>query len=216
MALSYSEIASVVPVIGLLCRSTPPVTPCDATLPAFLATQARQTAAGARCRDCGQSSPLQSAETAGDVRFCALVGWVREHPRCPAEFHQHAGATVSFGRHLGGEEGHSVADAGGLLHVVRDDHDRVASLDLVHQVLDARRCDWIERRARLVHQDDFWLDREGSGDAEALLLTARQAKARRLQPVLHLVPQRGTAQRLLDHIIELTLLQPTSDARAVG
>src|SRR3954453_677370 len=215
MALSYSAMASVVPVIGLLCRSTPPVTPRDATLPAFLATQARQTAAGARCGDCGQSSPPKSAEAAGDVRFRALVGWVGEHPRCPTELHEDAGPTVSLGRHLGGEEGHSVADPGGLLHVVRDDDDRVASLDLMHQVLDAGGCDWIERRARLVHQDDLRLNREGSGDAEALLLTARQAEARRLQPVLHLVPQRGAAQRLLDNIVELALLQPASDARAV-
>ena len=42
----------------------------------------------------------------------------------------------------------------------------------------APRCgggDRVERRARLVHQDHLGLDRDGAGDAQALLLAARQA-----------------------------------------
>jgi len=43
-----------------------------------------------------------------------------------------------------------LADAGGLLHVVRDDDDGEALPELHHQVLDRQRRDRVERRARLV------------------------------------------------------------------
>ena len=79
-------------------------------------------------------------------------------------------------------------------------------LDLLHQVLDAGGRDRVERRARLVHQDHLGLDGDRAGDAQALLLAARQAERRALQPVLHLVPQRGAPQRLLDDAVELALL----------
>ena len=71
-----------------------------------------------------------------------------------------------------------VADARGLLHVVGDDHDRVARLDLLHEILDPRRGDRIECRARFVHQDHVGLHGEGPGDAQALLLPARQTECR--------------------------------------
>src|SRR5262245_38701526 len=53
--------------------------------------------------------------------------------------------------HEGGEVGH----AGGLLHVVGDDDDRVEGFQLVDELLDLRGRDRIERRARLVEQDDL-------------------------------------------------------------
>ena len=71
-----------------------------------------------------------------------------------------------------------VRDPRGLLHVVRDDHDRVALLELVDQLLDLQRRDRVERRARLVHQDHLGLDRDRARDAQALLLAARQSDAR--------------------------------------
>ena len=110
-----------------------------------------------------------------------------------------AGLLVDLDRE---ERGH-VGDAGGLLHVVRDDHDRVVALELVHQVLDPRRRDRVERRRRLVHQDHVRLDREAARDAEALLLAAGEAERRLLQPVLDLVPERRPAQRPLDALVEV-------------
>ena len=58
--------------------------------------------------------------------------------------------------------------------------------------------DGVEGGAGLVHEDDLGLGGDGPGDAQPLLLAARQLRGRRLQPVLHLVPQGGLAQRLLD------------------
>ena len=55
------------------------------------------------------------------------------------------------------EEGGALRDARGLLHVVGDDDDGVVLLQLVDQLLDMGRGDRIERRARLVHQDDLGL-----------------------------------------------------------
>src|SRR4051812_35665072 len=65
-----------------------------------------------------------------------------------------------------------VGDPGGLLHVVGDDRDRVALLELGDQLLDLQRRDRVQRRAWLVHEDDLGLDRDGAGGAQALLLAA--------------------------------------------
>ena len=45
-------------------------------------------------------------------------------------------------------------------------------------------------------------DREAARDAEPLLLATRERERRLLQLVLHLVPQRGLRQRLLDDVVE--------------
>jgi hypothetical protein len=60
---------------------------------------------------------------------------------------------------------------------VGHDRDRVVGLQFVDQLLDLRGRDRVERRARLVEQDDLRLDGDGAGDAQALLLPARQAEA---------------------------------------
>ena len=103
------------------------------------------------------------------------------------------------------EEACAVGHARGLLHVVRDDHDRVAVLELVHEVLDLQRGDRVERRGRLVEQQHLGLDRERARDAEALLLTAREAERALLEAVLDLIPERRLAQRLLDALVEVVL-----------
>ena len=111
------------------------------------------------------------------------------------------------------ERGH-LGDAGGLLHVVGDDHERVLLLQLVHQVLDRLGRDRVERRGRLVEQDDVGLDGDRAGDAEPLLLAAGEAERRPLEPVLDLVPDRGAPERLLDAVVEVVL--HAEDAQAVG
>ena len=78
-------------------------------------------------------------------------------------------------------------------------------LQFVDQFLDLGGRDRIERRAGLVEQDDFRLDRDGARDAQALLLAAGQAEAAGIELVLHLVPERGAAQRRLDASVELAL-----------
>ena len=77
------------------------------------------------------------------------------------------------------EEGRHVGDARRLLHVVRDDDDRVAALELVDQLLDALRRDRVERRRRFVHQQDLGLDGQRARDAQPLLLAAGERQRRR-------------------------------------
>ena len=118
-----------------------------------------------------------SPEPTGDVTLGARVGRVREHLVGDVVLDEAPGAAafvVDVGRH---ERGH-VGDARGLLHVVRDDHDRVVALQVGHEIFDARRRDRVERRARLVHQDHVGLDRETARDAQPLLLTARERERR--------------------------------------
>src|SRR5215472_476021 len=103
---------------------------------------------------------LGSADPAGDVGLGAAVPRVVEDLLGPAVLDEDAGAGVALLVAEHGEEGGAVADPGGLLHVVRDDDDRVFRLDRVHQVLDGRRRDRVERRAGLVHEDHVRLDGE--------------------------------------------------------
>ena len=113
----------------------------------------------------------------------------------------------AVGVHVDREERRHVRDAGGLLHVVGDHDDRVLALEVVHQVLDRGGRDGIERRGRLVHEEDVGLGRERARDAQPLLLAAREAERGVLQPVLDLVPERGAAQAGLDALVE-AVLQP--------
>jgi hypothetical protein len=99
---------------------------------------------------------------------------------------------------------------------VGDDHDRELGLDLLHQVLDAGGGDGVERRAGLVHQQHVGPSGDGAGDAEPLLLATREAHGRVLEAVLHLVPQGGLVERLLDHRFEIGLALGAQQPRAVG
>jgi hypothetical protein len=104
-----------------------------------------------------------------------------------------------------------------LLHGMRHDDDRVAGAQLIDQILDARRRNRVERRARLVHQNHFRLDRDGARDAQALLLTAGQPGPRPRQPVLHLRPQSGPLQAGADDLVQIgAAARQAVNARTVG
>jgi hypothetical protein len=68
-----------------------------------------------------------------------------------------------------------IADPRCLLHVVSDDQDRVLTAEPIDQILDLTRGDRIQGRTRLVEQENFRVACDGSGDAQALLLTTREA-----------------------------------------
>src|SRR5580692_10720359 len=78
-----------------------------------------------------------------------------------------------------------------LLHVVRHDDDGQLVAELGDEVFDLRGRDRIERARRLVHEQHFGLDRERTGNAQPLLLSAREGQARLAQTVFDLFPQRG-------------------------
>src|SRR3954451_5413785 len=110
------------------------------------------------------------------------------------------------------EEPGAIRHPGSLLHVVGDDDDGELLLELLHQVLDARGRDGIERGARLVHEYDVGLHRDGARDAQALLLTTGEAQTARLQLVLDLVPERSAREGVLDDAGKITALRAV-DAR---
>jgi hypothetical protein len=86
-------------------------------------------------------------------------------------------------------EGGPVGHPRRLLHVVGDDRDGVAVLELVDELLDLRGGDGVQRRSGLVHQEHLGLHRQRPGDAQALLLTAREGQRAVVEPVLDLVPE---------------------------
>ncbi|MBM7789649.1 hypothetical protein JOD67_006329 [Tenggerimyces flavus] len=84
--------------------------------------------------------------------------------------------------------------------------DRVLLPDLVHEILDARSGDRVEGGARLILEDDPCLHSDRAGDAERLLLTTEKPVRTLLELVLDLVPERGSAKRLLDdpvHVVDI-------------
>src|SRR6056297_619700 len=145
--------------------------------------------------DIGMILILASADAPGDVAFGALILGVGENGPGVAVFDKVAEM----------EERGLLADAGGLLHRVRDDHNGIVLAQFVDQFLDLRGGDRTERRTGFIHQQDLGGGCHGAGDAQALLLAARKAGARLFEPVLGLIPQCGAAQRLLDDLIQIGL-----------
>ena len=100
---------------------------------------------------------------------------------------------------LGGQEERAVVgDALGLLHVVGDDHDRhlVASSPIVSSMRRVEVGSSAEHGSSI--SSTSGLHGQGPGDAQALLLAARQRAAGLASRFLHLVPQPGPLQALLD------------------
>src|SRR3954471_4337776 len=135
-------------------------------------------------------------ELSGDVVLGASVVGVGEELVRVRELDQLPG------QHEGGLVGH----ARGLLHVVRDDHDREALLELEHELLDLQRGDRVERRRGLVHDDHLGLHGDRPGDAQALLLAAAEADAGLAEAVLDLLPESRGAQRLLHALLDVPAL----------
>src|SRR5262249_9792828 len=96
------------------------------------------------------------------------------------------------------QEGGHIGDPLRLLQVVGDDGDRVAALQLPHQLLDPPGRDRIGRRAARLHEQHRRLGGDRAGNAQALLLAARQGQRALVQLVLDLVPEGGATQCLLD------------------
>src|SRR5829696_7970143 len=134
-----------------------------------------------------------SAEAAGDVVLGLLLHRVHEHRGGRPELDQLAEI----------HEGRELRDAGRLLHVVGHDDDRELGAQLLDQFFDLAGRDWVERRGRLVEQDQLGLLGDGAGDAEALLLAAGQPHAGLLELILDLVPKGRLAQRTLDPLVDL-------------
>src|SRR6185437_16627484 len=59
-------------------------------------------------------------------------------------------------------------------------------------------------------------ERDGTRDAEPLLLSAGESQRRLVETILDLVPERGCAQRMLDAIVQRLLLSLAMNPRAVG
>ena len=81
--------------------------------------------------------------------------------------------------------------------------DRIGLAQLIDQVLDARRGDRIERRARLVHEYRLGLHRDGACDTESLLLAPGEFGAGAAEAVLDLLPQPRAGEARADDVAEM-------------
>src|SRR5262245_46754334 len=91
-------------------------------------------------------------------------------------------------------EGRVIADARGLVHVVRHDDNGETPLQLVDQLFDSSGRDGIKIGARFIHEHDFGLGSNRPRDAKSLLLASRKGNARLMKLVLHFVPKSRLTQ----------------------
>src|SRR5262249_34293453 len=140
---------------------------CERTV-AAVASAALATTPTTTPRTRADRSRITSAEVAGDVFLGQSLARLSEDLLRLSHLDEVAGATAFGDVHR--EERSGVGHALRLLHVVRDDGDRVVPLELEHQLLYASRGDGIEGGARLVHEQHGGLGGHGSRDAEPLLL----------------------------------------------
>src|SRR5271168_214907 len=125
-----------------------------------------------------------SAEAAGDIVFSFFLRGTLENHFGLVELDELAQQKES------GEFG----DSGRLLHAVGHDHLRTLVAQAEEQVLDFGGGDGIQCRARLVQQKHFGIDRQRTGNAEPLLLSAGPGVSGLIQLVLYFVPQHGAPQ----------------------
>src|SRR5437868_214873 len=167
-------------------------------------------AGGAPQSRSGRRSPCRrrarsfSAEAAGHVILGPPVGGCGEDLRGRVVLDQLAEPLSLVAARDGEERGH-VGDTRGLLHVVRDDDERVLALEVEQGLVDRLRRDRIECRRGLVHEHDVRLDGDRTRDTEALLLAAGEREAAGLEAILDLVPEGGLRERALDAIVEVVL-----------
>ncbi|RMP66076.1 hypothetical protein ALQ18_05178 [Pseudomonas marginalis pv. marginalis] len=91
---------------------------------------------------------------------------------------EHVGHRALLDDDAGVHHRHVVADAADHVHFMGDQHDGQLQLavDLGQQLQHRRGGLRVEGAGGFVAQQDFWLGRQGAGDADALLLTTRQLR----------------------------------------
>jgi len=99
---------------------------------------------------------------------------------------------------------------------VGDDHHAVALAQLPEQFVDEGGGDGVEGRGRFVEEEDVGADGDGAGDAQALLLAAREAEARGVELVFHLGPEGGVAEGGFDSLVHLGAAQAGVHAQGEG
>src|SRR3954464_15626605 len=147
------------------CCSTPPRARSNAVLtrsspPSALASRLASSSRYSVRAAAGIFLSLHLAEPAADVVLGLLLARVGED----LLGRPHLDQVPRLAGRIEVEEGGDVAGPRRLLHVVSDDDDRVAALQLADQVLDGEGRDRVECRAGLVHQQDLGLDRDRAGD----------------------------------------------------
>src|ERR1700736_2224987 len=181
---------------------------CDSTSVPIRTTVSRRLASSLSNVRRGMSA---LAEPAGDVRLCPRIVRCVEEIGRGGELDELSVAALRVHQNEGGEGG----DACRLLHVVGDDHDRVVTGELDHQVFDLQRGHGVEGRAGLVHEDHLWAYRQASCDHQPLLLAAGKRGPRRVEAVGHLVPERSCLQASAHHVVDAAPA-PAQQARTEG
>ncbi len=84
------------------------------------------------------------------------------------------------------------------------------------EILDAAGGHRVQRRGRLVEQEQFRIGGQRTRDAQTLLLAAAQGEGHVLEPVLDLFPERTALQRRLDPVVQFVAVAQPAHAQTVG
>src|SRR5690606_10107211 len=100
---------------------------------------------------------------------------------------------------------------------MRHDDDRVVFAKFVDQFLDPCRGDRIERRARLIHQDGLGGNRDGTGDAEPLLLATGKTGGWLVPTILHFREQASLLPAAFNDLVNVSRrAREPVDTRTIG
>src|SRR6266568_6924210 len=149
--------------------------------------------------------PFRSTEASGHIIFGLFLRRVGKDFFRRVELNQLAQKKESC----------KIGNARGLLHIVGDNDDGVILLQLKDQILNLRRGQRVERRAGLVHQNDFRLIRDRPRDAESLHLAARKAERAFLETVLRFIPKRRGLEAAFDDFIQLFFVVSAGNPQAI-
>ena len=86
---------------------------------------------------------------------------------------------------------------------MRDNHDGELLLQVEDELLNLGSSDWIQSGSRFVHQDNLRLNGDCPGDAQTLLLPAREAQPAGVQTVFDFISKRGLAEAPFHNGIEI-------------
>ena len=102
------------------------------------------------------------------------------------------------------EERRLIGNSRSLLHIVGHHNDSIVRFQLFRKIFDFGCGNRIQRAGRFVHQDDFRLHRQRSGDTQTLLLAPGQTQSALLETVLQFIPDRRISQETCSTISSKT------------
>ena len=114
------------------------------------------------------------------------------------------------------EESSIVRNTLRLLHIMGNHNDRVFVLQCIYQLFNSGRRDWIQCTGCFIHEKYRGFYRQGSGNAQTLLLPAGQPQCRLLKAILKFIPDGCLTKALFYNFIQYLFPGNALQSRTIG